>query len=257
MKTYLKALFASLLAICFTACSNDDDTKPLQFEKTSYEVCITRTTGIDISGGSRDLAVMTENPEILHATIKWNEDGKAQLRIEGKQKGKTKVNIIDNVTNEWVTLTIKVTDLYIPFRVYRSNHPALVKDLIFYLVKDERHSCYFASPKTGTQEYEVVAQGTYNFRLEPGEDSSYLTLYYSEDGGKFTDATIAPSPHIFDITDNSSTTFLMLNTIFLNKNDKKDRSTQPIDLNMKGVDSNYEVETTLLRNETIPEGILE
>ena len=42
MRTYLKALFASLLAICFTACSNDDDTKPLQFEKTSYEICKTK-----------------------------------------------------------------------------------------------------------------------------------------------------------------------------------------------------------------------
>lgn len=72
---------------------------------------------------------MTENPEILDAAIKTNEDGTIQLRIEGKQKGKTKISIKDNATNEVVTLTIKVTDLYIPFRVYRSNHPALAKDL--------------------------------------------------------------------------------------------------------------------------------
>lgn len=258
MKTYLKTLFISLIAICLTACSNDDDNmKPLQFEKTSYEVCITRTTGIDLSGGSRDLTVTTENPEILDAAIKMNEDGTTQLRIEGKQKGKTKVNIKDNVTNEIATLTIKVTDLYLPFRVYRSNHPALVNDLVFYLVKDERHSCYFARPKQDTQKYEIFAQGTYAFQLEPREYSSYLTLYYSEDEGKFTDATIAPSPHKFDITDNSSTTLLALKSIFSNKNDKKNRSTQPIDLNMKGVDSNYVIETTLLKNGIIPEGILE
>lgn len=107
MKTYLKTLFISLIAICLTACSNDDDNmKSLQFEKTLYEVCITRTTGIDLSGGSRDLTVTTENPELLDAAIKMNEDGTTQLRIEGKQKGETKVNIKDNVTNEMATLTI-------------------------------------------------------------------------------------------------------------------------------------------------------
>lgn len=258
METYLKTLFASLLAICLTACSNDDDnTKPLQFEKTSYEVCITKTTGIDISGGSQDLAVTTENPEILYATIGRNEDGTAQLRIEGKQKGKTKVNIIDNATNERVTLTIKVTDLYIPFHVDRSNHPALVEGLIFYLVKNEERSCYFATPKQGSTDYEILAQGTYEFRLEPGEYPFYLTLYYSESEGNFTDATIAPSPHIFDITDNHSTTFYMINAIFLDKNNKENRSTQPITLKMKGVDADYEIKTTLLKDKTIQEGVLE
>lgn len=256
MKTYLKTLFISLIAICLTACSNDDDNmKPLQFEKTSYEVCITRTTGIDLSGGSRDLTVTTENPEILDAAIKMNEDGTTQLRIEGKQKGETKVSIKDNVTNEMATLTIKVTDLYLPFRVYRSNHPALVNDLVFYLVKDERHSCYFARPKQDTTGYEIITQGTYNFQLET--DKYYLTLYYSEDGGKFTDATIAPSPHKFDITDSNSTILNMINIILSYKAGKENRDLAPITLNMKGIDSNYEIETTLLKNGIIPEGVLE
>ena len=256
MKTYLKTLFISLIVICLTACSNDDDnTKSLQFEKTSYEVCITRTTGIDLSGGSRNLTVTTENPELLDAAIKTNEDGTIQLRIEGKQKGITKVNIKDNVTNEMATLTIKVTDLYIPFRVYHSNHPALVKDVIFYLVKDENHSCYFARPKQDATGYEIITQGTYNFRSET--DKYYFTLYYSESEGKFTEATIAPTPHVFDITENSNTTLNMINIIFLGKNNKGGRESQPISLNMKGIDSNYEITTTLLKNETIPEGILE
>jgi hypothetical protein len=256
MKTYLKTLFASLFAICLTACSNDDDkTKPLQFEKTSYEARIKTTTGIDILGGSRNLSVTIEHPEILDATIKVYESREVQLMIDGKQKGKTEVSIKDNETDEVATLTIKVTDLYIPFCIFRSNHPALAEGLVFYLVKDEKHSCYFARPDA--QGYEVFTQGTYDFQLKSDEYSSYLTLYYSEDEGKFTEATIAPSPHRFDITDNSSTTFHMINTIFLDKNDKANRSIQPIILNMKGVDSNYEVEATLLRNETIQEGILE
>lgn len=271
----MKMLPALLLVVVLISCNDNNDNKelhPLTFEKESYEVAMKRTTPIMIRSGNRDYTLLIEDPEILQAELDLSSpNGIGYINVTGKQKGETILSVTDNITHETVELRIKVIYNYLAFTIGNSNHPALTDDIIMWLIDDEARTCYFISedhPSPGT-----VSSGKYEFSVTKETDNTipYLTLTYaSDEEGRFTDAaitdaTITPTPHVFDISGNKLSTYEALAN-FLNIDWEKlieeqsgnslRSELQPTMLKMKEVGTEYEI-TSYLLLETIPEGILE
>lgn len=209
---FISMLVLFFCAMGFTACSDDDEKgiTPLSFEKEHYEVPLfegASTKSITIKGGNKDYTATVEKPEILEASINTSSTTEmGYLLINPKQKGETTVTVKDNVSNETVDLSIKVTDGYLAYVIKESNHPALAVGTIAYLINNEAKDCYFfLDNHVGNNLYGTpIGEGTYSFsvKAEDNADGSspsyiaYLTLNYREGkNGAFTDAAIAPTPH--------------------------------------------------------------
>lgn len=288
-KHFLKLFLLFLCTINFVNCNNDDpDIQPFRIEKKSYEVMKGGSHGFSISNGSGNISVTVADPTILSAQFsKDNYKGiVGYLRMDGKQKGETTVTITDNVTQETENLKIKVTDKYLAYGIEDSSHPALESSIIMYLVNNETRDCYFFQYiHSNNKVFDTpIAKGTYNFSLNPESDSPdlttdytpYLTLTYSSDEyGKFTDATIAPSVHQFrfEMYKNGGISNNVFSIIqyYLDINweklaqqqtpQKKDYSTRnnviiSPKLEITEDDTEYRIIGTLATHPTMPEGIL-
>lgn len=271
-----KILPALLLAVLFISCDDKNDGKELQeltFEKVAYEVVLTSGTPISVRGGNRDYSLSVEDPKILDAKVDLSSlIGSGNIVVTGKQKGETTLSVTYNLTHQTVKLKIKVIDNYINLKVVGSNHPALVENIYIFLINDEERSCYFILGEEN-KPHNIISKGRYTFSTESTIDypTRYLTLTYaSDEKGNFTDATqtdasIAPTSHKFDISDNESQSYALL-TKFLHIDweklveEQSDNSLRAhittIMLNMKEVDTEKEI-STVFWHERIPEGILE
>lgn len=271
-----KMLPMLLLAVLLFSCDDKSDGKEtyeLTFEKGSYEVQLTRETPIIIRGGNRDYSLSVENPKILDAEVDLSSlIGSGNIIVTGKQKGETILSVTDNITHETVKLKIKVIDKYLNLKVVGSDHPALVKDILIFLINNEERDCYFISGSEN-KDRNVMAKGKYAFSAETKENVStpYLTLTYASDElGRFTDAaktdaTIAPTPHQFDISGNHKLTYegleLFLDIDWAGLIQERSENTlrsdpRPTTLNMKEIETEKEI-STVFWHESIPEGILE
>lgn len=288
MKT--KDLFSVLLTILFAfglaACSNDDnetkEIKPLKFDKQSYETSPLGQRSIKVYNGSGKYRFEVQDADIIKITYTENEHFEefvlggdnsylGTIHIQGLQTGQTKLTVTDEVTQDKAELAIKVTEPYLTFVVRDSNHPALNNQVVFFLIANEMHDCYFYytnKPNPGMPVIpevilESCGKGKYEFSVEKDGENSipYLTLTYASDGkGQFTDAAIAPQMHKFNILGSSNSTYGIIQQ-YLNVDwDAMTEATlknniATFNLNMKEVDTAYEVRselTTLL----IPEGTL-
>lgn len=203
-----------LCTVCLLSCSDDDTEdkeapKPFVLEKKSYEVMQRGYRQIDVTNGSGEIKLSTDRPEVLQVTYTKQEEPNdpvlGTIRMAGIEKGEATLTVTDKETKESETLHVKVTDTYVVYLPYESNHPALSTSVAVYLVNDKAHTCYFFpyQPESGEVTDALVAQGTYDFSVgKKGEIRiPYLTLTYaSDEKGGFTDAAIAPTAHIFDLS---------------------------------------------------------
>lgn len=265
-----KMMAALLLAAILISCDKNDNKEiySLTFGKESYEIGLKRILIVMILSGNGDYTLSVENPEVLDAKLDMSSPtGIGYILVTGKQKGETTLSVTDNLTHETVKLKIVVTSGYLAFKIDNSNHPALTDDIIMFLINDEERNCYFISedhPSPGT-----VSKGKYEFSIETVADNAtpYMTLTYaSDEHGRFTDAAIAPTSHVFDISGNKLSTYELL-AKFLDtdweklteeqsENLPRTNDIQPIKLEIKEVDTEYEI-TSYLSTVDIPEGILE
>lgn len=268
-----KMLPILLFAVVLISCEDKSDNKesyPLTFEKGSYEVALTRKTPIMVRSGSRDYSLSVKDPEILDAEVDLPSlIGSGNILVTGKKKGETILSVTDNLTKETVELNIKVIDNYLSIKVGNSNHPTLAQDIIIYMINNEARNCCFVSGDDLSRE--IVATGRYEFSVEEDAKNkiSYLTFTYAlDEKGHFTDAaktdaTIAPTPHKFDISGNKTLAYEIL-SMFLDINwekltkeqpDNSLRSISPITLKMKEVGTEYEI-TGIFWSEPLPDTVL-
>lgn len=265
-------LFLSFFAMGWTGCTDKDEIKeplPLSFEKDSYEVPMNIRHTIGIRGGNRDYTLSVENPDVLDASLDLSSEiGMGNILIIGKQNGETTLSVTDNMVNQTVTLRIKVIDSYIAYHIQNSNHPALTDNVWVYLIKNDARDCYFfagnADKAPNFPSPILLSNGKYEFSVDksPENNAVYLSLTYASDtDGKFTFATIAPTVHKFDISENESKTFAMLKAMLgVDWNTlSKDTRTNVIPsyyLKMKEVGTEYKT-IGLLDITPIPENVLE
>lgn len=214
MKTK-KSFGILLLFLCiinFTSCSDNEEigvTSPLSFEKGYYEVPLIGKTRIDVRDGNRDYDISVENSSILDVSVDLSSSiGAGTLVITPQSKGETTITVKDNISNETTNLKIKVIDSYLVYLITESNHTALSKGTIVYLVKNANKDCYFFRYNNSEKiDSAPLSKGTYDFfvKIKHGIGNSsndyaipYLTLNYaSNEEGNFTDATIPKTPHHF------------------------------------------------------------
>lgn len=288
MKT--KDLFRVLLTVLFifglAACSNDDndtkEIKPLKFDKQSYETSLLGQRSIKVYNGSGKYRFDVQDADIIKITYTENEHFEefvlggnnsylGTIDVHGVQTGQTKLTVTDEVTQDKAELTIKVTEPYLTFVVRDSNHPTLSNQVVFFLIANEMHDCYFYKiikrnpemPVIPEMNLESCGKGKYEFSVEKDGEFliPYLTLTYASDGkGQFTDAAIAPQMHKFNILGSSKGIYTRIQQ-YLNVDWNAmteatlKNNIATFNLNMKEVDTAYEARselTTLL----IPEGTL-
>lgn len=128
-----------LLSVCgLTGCSdagneNTNNVIPFNLNKTSYEVRLKYVgTQIPITNGSGDFSVSAADETMVEAKIIQNEGANTHIFIEGKQKGKTTLNVTDNVTGDMKTVEVKVTDCYLAYAIAESNHPILKTGMVLF-----------------------------------------------------------------------------------------------------------------------------
>lgn len=289
MKTkHLFWIFLLISVISFTNCDDDKSENntptPFRIDKQSYEVMQDGYVHIYINNGSGKIDFSIGNPQIISASYQEGTSDNSCLgiiRIEGKQKGETKITLTDPVTHETEILQVKVIDRYLVYTIEESNHPALKSGIMMYLVNNEKRECYFfpyADSKHKVSDH-LIAKGTYSFssKTEHATEVSsstdaipYLTVNYPADAkGNFTDATIPPTPHNFKFEmENGITSYAILGLIqrYLDVDWKelvpKDASTRndiiikPL-LTMTVDDTDYSIIGTFNTIPAIPEGVLE
>ena len=286
-----KLLFGILLLvsiISFMSCDDDNsENKPLepfQIEKQSYEVIKDGYTHIYIHNGSGKINFSIEDPQIIDASYQEGTSDNSCLgivRIEGKQKGETRITLTDPTTQETEILKMKVIDRYLVYGIEESNHPALKSKIVMYLINNEKRDCYFFPYVDSEHKVsnKLIARGTYDFsvKTEHGTEVSsatyaipYLTLTYpADEKGNFTDATIPPTPHEFRfMMEEGATSYAVLGLIqhYLNVDwealTPKDTSTRndiiiSPTLKMTVDDTNYSITGTFNSIPAIPEGTLD
>jgi len=261
------SLLLILLTVVFTACS-DNEREPyyLSLSVDKCEAPIGRNSYIPILSGNGDYAIKVANNEIVEAKADFSTYPNMAfgvIRIQSKQKGETIVTVTDNITRDVKTLKVKVTDNFVGFRITESDHQALSKERWVYLVDNERKDAYFFE-KGNNGIRGLLAHGSYQFTVE--SSIPYLTLYYSESNGQFTDATIAPVPHKFNIKDNKEVTFNLLSYMlhvdwgtlgaFTKMQYTRTSVTVPVYMRMKAEDTD-KVVTAVYDYNYIPQGVLQ
>ncbi|WP_303208550.1 hypothetical protein [Bacteroides oleiciplenus] len=282
-----KLLFGILLLvsiISFMSCDDDNSEntplEPFQIEKQSYEVIKDGYTHIYIHNGSGKINFSIEDPQIIDASYQEGTSDNSCLgivRIEGKQKGETRITLTDPTTQETEILKMKVIDRYLVYGIEESNHPALKSKIVMYLINNEKRDCYFFPYVDSEHKVsnKLIARGTYDFsvKTEHGTEVSaipYLTLTYpADEKGNFTDATIPPTPHEFRfMMEEGATSYAVLGLIqhYLNVDwealTPKDTSTRndiiiSPTLKMTVDDTNYSITGTFNSIPAIPEGTLD
>lgn len=211
-------LLLFLCAATFSSCKDDKDedndgnntSYPLIFEKDYYEVrCDAGTTLQPISCNDYGLLELkVGDANILDARTYIIENGSPHsagyILLKGLQKGETTLNVTDKKTNEHVDLTVKVVDNYLGFEVKDTNHPLFQKQNagFMFLIDNAAKDFYLFGKKPP---HNQLAKGTYSFSVE--SNVPYLTLTITDGEGN-------PVPYKFNLLNNSSNTYAVLNTYF-------------------------------------------
>ncbi len=156
----------------------DDKTYPLAFEKGSYETPLGLGHEITIVGGNRDYQLTVKQPDILDATIQLGHPGAGSIKVTGKKKGETTLMIRDNVTQETVTLTIKVVYANFGFKIRESHFPLFPEGCTLFLVSNPNRDFYVFDGLT------QLLKGSY--LLSTVQDEPYMTLTCQEGAGQIT-----------------------------------------------------------------------
>jgi hypothetical protein len=270
MKKLSKNISYFFLPLLLMACSSSSDQKditPLNITQKMYSMMENWSQSIYVNTGSGDLSLKVEDASVVEATYQKNTDGTGNIIITGKKKGSCSLVVTDNATQVKQDLSIKVTDRYLSYHIYDSDHPTLANDVVLFLVANDAHSCYFfpySYTKSGSTMVVPLAKGTYSFSKETsGSTTSYLlNLTFPTDAkGKFTtDASVSSELHSFSMSGNTGLT--LLNQFFsLNWNtatvDTKTSPSAVYTLTLSTTKGSYVITGNLEYLNNIPEGTLE
>ncbi|HJD76736.1 MAG TPA: hypothetical protein K8W04_11880 [Bacteroides reticulotermitis] len=173
----------------------------MSFEKEYYECSLLRGSYIAIRGGNRDYTVEVADPGVLEVKIDLSSSiGMGNLYLTSKQKGETVITVRDNVTNETVSLNIKVVDAYMGLKNISSHGEPYVLNSYLFLINNENKDFYVYDTDLNTEKY----KGTYAFSVEDNEP--YLTLSFSKEvNGK--------SVHKYSLSDTNGTFYYLSKTL--------------------------------------------
>lgn len=199
-----KCLSGILLFLCLQLVGCSDDEKEiysLSFEKEYYECSLLRGSYIAIRGGNRDYMVEVADPGVLEVKIDLSSSiGMGNLYLTPKQKGETVITVRDNVTNETVSLKVKVVDAYMGLKNTISHGEPYILNSYLFLTNNENKDFYVYDTDLNTEKY----KGTYAFSVEDNEP--YLTLSFSKEvNGK--------SVHKYSLSDTSGTFYYLSKTL--------------------------------------------
>lgn len=266
-KNFFGMLLLSLFAFCFAACS-DDDPAPFTFYDDYYEVPVHGTRHLGLKTGHRNYSVEISDPRYAHAIIEdgWT-DPNGMIVLQGLLTGETTLIITDNETNKKHTLKVRVVPNYESFyanTIKENAHPALYDVTTFLMNNAQREVLFLKRESISLTDYKMVlvSRGRYAFSKEG--DDYYLTLTYATSDEKFTDATIAPEPHKFRITNCSDHLLHKLNqnlNLGFDTTPGAEPSYSSSDwtdaLEMEEVGTTYKVSASVPGISQLPEGILE
>ncbi|NDV95710.1 hypothetical protein D0T84_12415 [Dysgonomonas sp. 521] len=246
-----------LIGIIFCSCDDKDEKKtyPLTFEKDYYEARIGLIEYITIRSGNQDYTVTVEDNDILTASpaIVEGYPASGDIKIYGKKKGKTVVQVTDNLTGDRVKLEVKITDTYIANKLSSSEHPLFDGSYCFYLIKNEDKDFYIFSMNQTQDKLTLMKKGNYNFSVE--NNTPYLSFSY-------TDLTNGDMTYKFNMGETLGSTLVILNAFYeLGWDDKKDdlkMSSSPVyTLSLKDENTNKGADCVLFPSLLMPEGILD
>lgn len=268
-------LVAFLAAATLAACSDNDKNGDgevvyhLALPVTSCEVMQNGTESVGFTA-HENTTLEVADPELIEAKLIWgyctdSPINTAVFLTSKGEKGETTIRITDHETDETATLSVKVTDSYLPIGINDSNHPALTNDISFYLVNNGQRDCYFFMLDHMTHQDVLCGQGTYEFSVEEEEDGTpvpYLTLTYVSDAeGRFTIASLPPTAHKFSLTGSSSMAYAVIRSrlgIDWEGMKPETRDVMPyIEVVMREVGTEYEIRGTIDEEWKIKQGVLE
>ncbi len=242
-----------MIGCLFYSCDDDKNEKttyPLTFEKDSYEARIGMNELITIRSGNQHYTIDVDDDDILDASALSPTSG--QILINGKRKGKTSIEVTDNITGDKVKLNITITDTYIAYKLSDSKHPLFVDAYCFFLIKNENKDFYIYSINQTQDELSLMTQGNYTFSVE--DDIPYLSFNYQ-------DLTNGDMSYKFNILETPGVTKVLLNRFYelnwdsLTKSSKT--SSPPVYiLKMKDEKNDINVESILFSHMMMPEGVL-
>ena len=171
---------------------------------------------LPIVSGNSDYSIKIENSDIATADfIGGGSLNFGTIVISGKKKGETTISITDKVTGTVEEVKLKVTDFYLPLVVSNSNHPALLQNMRFYLVNNEKKDVFFFLEKDG--KLELQQKGSYEFLSEEegGTKIPYLILHYaSDEEGHFADSAGHSVTHKFDLRGSNGQVYELFRVAF-------------------------------------------
>lgn len=242
----------------FAACSDNDDKElqPLTFEKQSYEVQMEINNYIPICSGNGQYTVAVGDTDIISA----NADpllyenaplGLREIAVLAKKKGKTYIDLTDDLTSEKVRLDIRVTDAYLGHEVVESKHPLFTTDRSLCLAKSHANDFYLFSYNKASGSSELVVRGNFEFRLE------YKTVYLLL---KYKDPAMGDVTYTFDIIGSTDFLITTYNDFFELGWIKQYPKSSPVKkyiLKMKDVSTGLEATLVLSSSVLVPEGVID
>ena len=222
-KTYYFALTVCLIGMMTWGCEEDNtdnpETKPLHFEKKSYEVMLDFSYNISVENGSGNYELTVGDTAIISASYTDNSDSfVGVIPVRGKAKGTTSLIVKDKETLIADTLQIKVVDQYAACYIVISQHPALAQSRYLFLVDNEARDFYVfaddADELPAAPTPLLLGKGTYRYSTEEGTGEvpviPYLHLTYAEDSeGDFAKEG-TPVEHTFSMVDTGMGTLYYL-----------------------------------------------
>ena len=171
---------------------------------------------LPIVSGNSDYSIKIENSDIATADfIGGGSLNFGTIVISGKKKGETTLSITDKLTGTVEEVKLKVTDFYLPLVVSNSNHPALLQNMRFYLVNNEKKDAFFFLEKGG--KLALQQKGSYEFLSEEegGTKIPYLILHYaSDEEGHFADSAGHSVTHKFDLRGSNGQVYELFRVAF-------------------------------------------
>lgn len=265
-------LVAFLAAAVLAACSDNDKDGEVAYHLalpvSSCEVMQNGTESVGFTA-HENTTLEVADPELIEAKLIWgyctDSPINAAVFLTSKgEKGETTVRITDHETDETATLSVKVTDSYLPIGIDDSNHPALANDISFYLVNNGQRDCYFFRVDHMTHQDVLCGRGTYEFSVEE-EDGNlvpYLILTYVSDAeGRFTIASLPPTTHKFSLTGSTSAAYDFIRSrLGIDWKGMKPETRdvmQYIKVVMREAGTEYEIRGTIDEELKIKQGVLE
>ena len=222
-KIYYFALTVCLAGMMAWSCEEDNtdnpETKPLHFEKKSYEVMLDHSYNINVENGSGNYELTVGDTAIVSASYEGDYLGLiGVIPVRGKAKGTTSLIVKDKETLIADTLQIKVVDRYAACYIVISQHPALAQSRYLFLVDNEARDFYVfaddADELPAAPTALLIGKGTYRYSTEESTGEvpviPYLHLTYAEDSeGDFAEEGV-PVEHTFSMVNTDMGTLYYL-----------------------------------------------